>query len=196
MPALFCLTVSRANKAREAIYFDGALPEHKKAVRIERLQAYIDKLVVFKTIHDELTKASKSLTSEVSQKNIQQKIEATRRSLPPPPFLVFAVIEALQSSKYASRTFVVDGEADDFCAAKAMNMSQEDARPHFSIFTNDSDLIIPGVGDRVRVVLINEMSSDMEGGTQTLSGVEFCESPRSQVFREKKSSCVHQVHGL
>ena len=85
----------------------------------ERLQAYVDKLAVFKAVHDDIAKAARNSGSGRSQKQTEGRMGMARRSLPPPPFLVFAVVEALLESDYAPRTFVVDGEADEFCAAKA-----------------------------------------------------------------------------
>lgn len=97
-----------------------------------------------------------------------------RRSLPPPPFLVFAVVEALLESDYAPRTFVVDGEADEFCAAKAFELSTKAEHPQTSIFTNDSDLIVYGLCDNVRVLQINEMTHDQDDRGRTLMSLEYC----------------------
>lgn len=82
---------------REAIFFDGALPPSKKDVRIERLQAYIARLQAFK----QNSAASLSSTSP-----------ELRKSLPPPPFVVFAVVEELLCSSYQAVTHLVPGEAD------------------------------------------------------------------------------------
>lgn len=160
--------------AREAIYFDGALPAHKQAVRIERLQAYVDKLAVFKSVHDDIVKVARKSHSTVSTKQAEGQIGMASRTLPPPPFLVFAVIEALESSEYAARTFVVNGEADEFCAAKAMAMSPNAASPQSTIFTNDSDLILHGLSGSARVVFINEMFWNEDERGQRLDSLEFC----------------------
>lgn len=164
-----------ADGSRVAIYFDGALPEHKKSTRIERLQAYVDKLNVFKAVHDNIAKATRRSESKVSSEQAEQRLEIARRSLPPPPFLVFAVVEALRESEYASRTFVVRGEADEFCAAAALDISMQGDSPQLTIFTNDSDLIIYGLRDRVRVVQINEMSYEEDGRGTALTSLEYCE---------------------
>lgn len=101
-------------------------------------------------------------------------MDVARKSLPPPPFLVFAVVEALRESAYAGRTFVVDGEADEFCAAKAFDVSQRTSDAQISIFSNDSDLVIYGLSDRVRVVQINEMSHAQNDDKPVLQSLEFC----------------------
>lgn len=162
-----------SDAAREAIYFDGILPEHKKETRLQRLQAYIDKLVVFKAIHDGLAKAAKNARSGIPPKQMETQLERAQRSLPPPPFLVFAVVEALLDSVYANRTCVVDGEADDFCAARAMDLALAGDQTQVSIFTNDSDLMLFNFDRHVRIVQISEMSFDED--QPILTGLQYCE---------------------
>lgn len=158
---------------REAIYFDGVLPEHKKDVRTDRLQAYVDKLVKFKTVHDELEKATKN-SALLSPELKQRRIEAAERGLPPPPFLVFAAMDALRESEYADRTYTVDGEADDFCAAKTFGLSRNANCTQVTIFTNDSDLVIYNLPKPVRVVQINEMSHSQDERGSLLTSLAFC----------------------
>ena len=73
-------------------------------------------------------------------------LKKARKNLPRPPFLVTAVIESLTTSVYSKKTWVVDGEADAFCAAVACSASawylQKNIESSFSVFTNDSDLLI------------------------------------------------------
>lgn len=164
------------DEASEAIYFDGVLPERKRETRIDRLQAYIDKLVTFKAVHDEATKGLKNSRNRVSPEQVEQQLDNVRKSTPPPPFLVFAAIDALRQSKYASRTYVVDGEADEFCAAHALEISPaSDSSLATTIFTNDSDLIVYGLGDSTRIVQINDMSYGKDEHQDVLHGLEFCE---------------------
>lgn len=69
-------------------------------------------------------------------------LQRAKSKLPPPPFLVSAVIESLFGSEYADRMWVVDGEADAFCAAAAFEAARhQDAAVGITIFTNDSDLV-------------------------------------------------------
>lgn len=70
------------------------------------------------------------------------RLQAAKNRLSPPPFLVSAVIESLLDSEYADRTWVVDGEADGFCAAAAYEQARgNNPRKGIAIFTNDSDLV-------------------------------------------------------
>lgn len=83
------------------------------------------------------------------------------------------MIEALIDSKYSNKTWVVDGEADGFCAA--VPISKCETKRNFIIFTNDSDLIIWKSGDNTRVAIIREMKE-----RHTKDGVEMealCFSP-------------------
>ena len=83
------------------------------------------------------------------------------RQLPPPPFLVAAIVEALLNSAYSQKTAVVAGEADSYCAAAASEISKRFCQsniPHdIIIFTNDSDLIIWGMGPNVTIGMIRDM---------------------------------------
>lgn len=117
----------------------------------------------------------KNLRSQVSPEHVERRLSEARKKLPPPPFLVFAVLDALRQSSYAKWTHTVNGEADDFCAAKALEVSQQAGVLQITIFTNDSDLIVYGLGDTTRVVQINEMSTGLDGHGQVLMGLEFCE---------------------
>jgi hypothetical protein len=66
--------------------------------------------------------------------------------LPKPAFVVSAVIESLMVSDYSKEIWVVDGEADTFCAALACTVSTQyvlnNIKSYVTIFTNDSDLLI------------------------------------------------------
>lgn len=139
---------------------------------MQRLQAYTDKLVVFKSVHDELAKAAKNARSGITCKQMETQLEKAHRSLPPPPFLVFAVVEALLDSVYGDRTFVVDGEADELCAAKAVNVSLTRDCSQVSIFTNDSDLMLFDFDRNVRIINIGEMSSNEDHSA--LTGLQHC----------------------
>ena len=103
-----------------------------------------------------------------------QQVEVAKKGLPSPPFLVAAIIEALCNSEYASRTLIVEAEADAFCAAKAYSLAQE-VHPTIStaIFTNDSDLVIWDTGPQSRVIMIDEMSEHDEGNGKVLEAFFF-----------------------
>lgn len=77
-------------------------------------------------------------------------VTPARKALPPPAFLVPAVLDALRTSKYASVTSVVPGEADLFCARAALE-------PGRIIFTNDSDLLLYDLGTFGEVVFFKDL---------------------------------------
>lgn len=86
--------------------------------------------------------------------------------LPPPPFLVFAIVEELLQSKYSSRTYVVPGEADPYCVAAAQQHSGD-----ITIFSDDSDLLVYSLGDRTCVAPFRELSDEKtEAGGITRTG--------------------------
>ena len=99
--------------------------------------------------------------------------KVARREIPPPPFIVFAVYEALSESDYAHRTIVVDSEADTFCAAAALKASVDSPSRPITIFTNDSDLMIYDSGPLTRVVMINQVEERDSNNGRVLHGFEF-----------------------
>lgn len=117
---------------------------------------------------------------------------SARKSLPPPPFLVFAVVEELVRSKYANVTFVVPGEADPFCvvaaaeaaAAQAMISGVQEAASPITIFSDDSDLIVFEAGAQTRIVPFRDLTVTEMGETTTvLQGYEY--RPAEILRREK-----------
>ncbi|KXT07814.1 hypothetical protein AC579_9335 [Pseudocercospora musae] len=134
----------------DAILFDGALPFSKKDVRIDRLQNYTNRLQAFKQC------STSSLTSLDGQ---------ARKSLPPPPFLVFALVEELLLSKYADVTYVVPGEADPYCIAAAQALPSDSAS--ITIFSDDADLLVYKASKACRIVPFRDLSE----GETTLGSV-------------------------
>lgn len=133
-----------------AILFDGALPPSKKDTRISRLQSYAERVRKYK----ETAKAPPSLNSQALN------------ALPPPPFLVFAIVEELLQSAYSSKTYVVPGEADPYCVAAAQQNSGD-----ITIFSDDSDLLVYSLGDRTCVAPFRELSNEKtEAGGTTRTG--------------------------
>lgn len=119
---------------------------------------------------------------------------SARKSLPPPPFLVFAVVEELVRSKYANVTFVVPGEADPFCvvaaaeaasaAAQAMISGVQEAASPITIFSDDSDLIVFEAGAQTRIVPFRDLTvTEMGETTKILQGYEY--RPAEILRREK-----------
>lgn len=150
-------------QTREGIYFDGALPAYKTPIRLDRMQSYVNRIVSYKHLHDQASKTRKRKRGRdnVTEDRSTRGLEKAKTCLPPPPFLVFAVAEALAASRYADRTWVVNGEADSFCAAAAADPARRYSGGS-TIFTNDSDLVLFDFDEAVRVAIINEMQ---EGGS-------------------------------
>jgi len=95
------------------------------------------------------------------------------RQLPTPPFLVFAILEAILSSRYMDVTAVVPGEADAFCAKAAGDMSQSGPSSTF-IFSSDSDLFVFDVGLSTRLVTFGDTEFTKRGTTDHLKLRTYC----------------------
>lgn len=79
-----------------------------------------------------------------------RSLPPARKVLPPPAFLVPAVLDSLRTSGYAPVTSVVPCEADLFCARAALE-------PNRTILTNDSDLLLYDLGVSGEVVFFNQI---------------------------------------
>ncbi|KAK5169698.1 uncharacterized protein LTR77_005676 [Saxophila tyrrhenica] len=141
----------------EGIYFDAALPAYKTQIRLDRMQGYVNRLINFKQNHDQISKSRQVPGFSHLDSRAYRALEKARDGLPPPPFLVFAVVEALLRSRYAERTWCVDGEADGYCAAAAEEAGGKKGGRGSVVFTNDSDLVLFNFQAEVKVALINEM---------------------------------------
>ncbi|KXT02462.1 hypothetical protein AC578_7824 [Pseudocercospora eumusae] len=137
----------------EAILFDGALPSSKKDVRIDRLQSYTNRLQVFK----------QSSTSSLSGLDGE-----ARKRLPPPPFLVFALVEELLLSKYADVTYVVPGEADPHCIAAAQALPSDSGS--ITIFSDDADLLVYKASKACQIVPFRDLSESETTSGAVLTG--------------------------
>ncbi|CAO2648090.1 Nn.00g090120.m01.CDS01 [Neocucurbitaria sp. VM-36] len=127
-----------------AVLFDGALPQSKRAERLSRL--------------------------EQNNKRVQQLRACYPTTACPIPtylgsnsyaFLAPALKEALIESSFASRTRVVPGEADDWCALHA---SQNE---RCIIFTSDTDLILYQYPPETLVVFLH--NADLTSGLRAYS---------------------------
>ncbi|KAI5360785.1 Putative PIN-like domain superfamily, Asteroid domain-containing protein [Septoria linicola] len=154
----------------DSIFFDGALPAAKKDVRIDRLQNYIARLQAFK---------------QSSGTSLSSMTDSAKKSLPPPPFLVFAIVEELaRSAQYADATYVVPGEADPYCVAAARAIPADNDKV-ITIFSDDSDLIVYESCKRTRVVPFRDLSETQIGPSTILQGDEY--RPAEIINRAKSS---------
>jgi hypothetical protein len=140
----------------DAIYFDGALPHHKRQVRVERLQLYLSQLSSFRNMypsHVELALHDRSVQPRPSNIFSITPVPTKFSSLPALPFLVPAVIEALSQSSFGEITYVVPGEADTFCAQYVKTHGG-------TILTSDSDLLVYDLGANGGVIFFKDLESN------------------------------------
>lgn len=152
--------------SRDRLYFDGFLPGAKEPVRVARLESYLKRLITYKSTHPgpfrvhELASAPRAV--EVSKLfHDVRPVPTQLSSLPAPPFLVPAVIEALTHSQYGSITEVVPAEADVFCAARARSCGGV-------VLSSDSDFLVADLGANGSVSLFKDLSLDSEDGSKTV----------------------------
>jgi hypothetical protein len=134
-----------------AVYFDGVLPSSKEPTRFERLNSSRKQLENFRDFHPSLipelgTSRRIAPKSPFSFSSTPNKLKA----LPALPFLVPAVIEALDVSRFQEQTRVVPNEADVYCAKHASLNGG-------TIFTSDSDLLVYDMTEETSVVLFKDI---------------------------------------
>ena len=185
---------------REGVYFDGALPASKRQTRIDRLDKLLENLKKFMRDYDNnygLQKwklrcryGPKAFTCngrvpEGVEKPLRDLLSDIKGSLAPaPPFLVTSVVEALAATKYADRTWIVDGEADGFCAAAAYEVRKHcDPSTETYIFTNDSDLVVWDSGIGTHVVTLDELMYFKENNGYVLKALSFTPSDMKDRLR-------------
>lgn len=136
-----------------AVVFDGALPEPKKETRISRLQRYAERVHTYK----QATRSARAVFDG-----------AARNALPPPPFLVPSVVEELLDHKqFGDITLVVPGEADPYCVAAALHLSQTSPTDMIAIFSDDSDLLVYRLSDQICVAPFRDLCDEKNGANIT-----------------------------
>jgi hypothetical protein len=118
---------------RSVILFDGALPDSKHAERLSR--------------------------TEQNNRRVRQLRTSYPTTACPRPsylgasayaFLAPSLREALNASSFASRTHIVPGEADDFCALHARDTARS------IIFSSDTDLLLYDYRPETLIVFVHE----------------------------------------
>ncbi|KAH7401693.1 XPG domain containing-domain-containing protein [Pyrenochaeta sp. MPI-SDFR-AT-0127] len=126
------------------ILFDGSLPQSKRAERLSRL--------------------------EQNNKRVQHLRASYPTTACPIPtylgsnsyaFLAPALREALNNSSFASRTHIVPGEADDWCALHAKNNARS------IILTSDTDLVLYNYKPETLIVFLQD--ADISAGIKAFS---------------------------
>ncbi|KAI1143356.1 XPG domain containing-domain-containing protein [Hypoxylon sp. FL0543] len=130
------------------IYFDGYLPPSKWEVRRERLlnQSQYMKALVCSEPFGSCRTPENAFGNLITDMTFTRLIgQSPSNTLPKPPFMVPAVLEALKNSEdWGPLVLVVPGEADMFCA--------QDVRENGgTLLTSDSDLLIQDLGLRGNV---------------------------------------------
>jgi hypothetical protein len=145
------------------IFFDGGLPHHKRAVRMDRLGKLRRQL--------EVTRHSYPGPFECCRQADTTGIAAwfwqttpppsNAAALPPPPFMVASVVEVLQSddSQWKDRVSVVPGEADAWCASVARNVSMS---TDVAILSNDSDMFVYALGAHGHAAILSTLEKHQD----------------------------------
>lgn len=126
------------------------LPALKTKTRLSRLESYAKRL---STVRSTYSPSPYHYPGEGSFDNFIKRLPRPS-PLPPPPFLVVAVIEVLLRSRYAGVTKVVPAEADSYCASAAA-LLQAETHKIATVFTNDSDLLVLDSGAGTRIVMLD-----------------------------------------
>lgn len=116
--------------ASRNLIFDGFLPDFKNDTRLARMRESVNRLQKFRTQN------SQSYNRVLPFASGWNSVTKTTK-LSPPPFIVSVLISHLQSTKWADRIQTVFGEADAYCALKALKLKKGGI-----ILTNDSDLLL------------------------------------------------------
>lgn len=136
--------IADKDNTRSIILFDGLLPQCKQAERLSR--------------------------TEQNNKRVQHLRASYPTTACPIPtylgsnsyaFLAPALREALSNSSFASRTRIVPGEADDWCALYAKNI------PRSIILTSDTDLVLYDYHPETLIVFLQD--ADFSAGIKAYS---------------------------
>ncbi|KAL9022979.1 MAG: hypothetical protein Q9196_007444, partial [Gyalolechia fulgens] len=137
------------------IFFDGALPEYKRPIRISRLESSLKDLIQLHSLHPNglpisFSHSSTQSTSLPESLFTSSNFLGSARLHPAPPFLVPAMLDTLAKTKYASLTSIVPGEADPYCARIAKDEGG-------ITLTGDSDLLVYDTGPQGSVAFFNQI---------------------------------------
>ncbi|PMD25784.1 hypothetical protein NA56DRAFT_564178 [Hyaloscypha hepaticicola] len=168
----------------DRIYFDGFLPPSKFNTRLERLVKQTSQLSQYHAANTTPCQASfPPLEPPVGGAFHSSSVKSKLTALPPSPFLVPAVLEALlHSSRYQEITEVVPGEADLYCA-KYLNEYGG------IVLTGDSDLLVHDLGQNGAVSFFKEIEHSPIH--DTLSSQLYQPATISQLLDLPKSHGLH-----
>lgn len=181
----FLSNLEADNVEVQKLFFDGALPESKHGVRLERMDKLRQQLEAYRKVYPEFPPVSASISAVDSEKALwETPVMSTRKStLPAPPFMVASAIESLRSGPFKDRVQLVPGEADVFCATMAKETGG-------AILTNDSDLAVHDLGATGRVVLLHSLEKKHSLGASYGSIIAFALSPSHVAERMQVTSLL------
>lgn len=152
----------------QKIYFDGYLPPSKLDVRLERLRALTKRLNDYhhaNPVPCRIPIRAEEPRSEYLSRS--ERISSNPTTLPPVPFLVPVIIDALGNSEtYKSVIEVVPGEADVYCA-KYLKQRRG------TVITGDSDLLVHDLGAYGSVCFFRDIESLPDAKCGTLHGLVY-----------------------
>ena len=146
--------------SRDRIFFDGFLPSSKESTRLNRIDQAVKNLTIFHAKYvgglplcDEILGESTQHSIDFDERQIldAKPIPQVFAGRPDATFLVPAVIEALEQSKYSTVTGIVPGEADPYCAWRVRKAGG-------TILTADSDLLVYDLGQNGSVIFFSQLN--------------------------------------
>ena len=161
------LLIQELNENRINIFFDGRLPITKRPVRVERLDRSYSQLKLIRLAYPNLT-IQDGPRAEMSTADLSEALWSTRQvssarsTTLTPPFIVPAVIEAIQDSKWADCTSVVPDEAENYCVEVA-------SKTKSAVLSNDSDLLLfPAILEHGVLVRPESLTMSQDAGQRTI----------------------------
>lgn len=172
----------------EKIYFDRYLPPTKRETRIKRLEASFKALAKYRKGKqlEQSAKCKKTWNGKPSPKPAvfqagSPTTSNTFRSLPPAPFLVSAVLDALITSKYGAVIHTVPGEAETYCALAARHCGNTPI-----ILSDDSDLFHYDLGPTGNFVYLSTTElRPFTAEERPSERPETCETIKFEVFQSQ-----------
>jgi hypothetical protein len=135
----YCEVFQLTNRCRKKIYFDGALPESKRATRLERLEKHRQELESFTKMQVKKVATKDAPQQPARGKALLQALASSPAHTPKalePPFMVASAIEHLRQSAYSSVIDLIPDEAEAGCVMYACR------KPGVAMLSSDTDLVV------------------------------------------------------
>ena len=181
----------RFNGCRSHIFFDGYLPISKRQIRNKRLQNSLKVLAKYQdsTRIERPSECKRTWQDDPSSPSVvfqpgSPTTASIFRGLPPAPFLVPAILDALAWSSYGGVTHIVAGEAESFCA-----LASRECRDISIILSDDSDFFLHDLGEHGEYAYFSTLDlrpSISHNGE--VPDIEICEALRIDTFQPRQIS--------